>query len=84
MEFCSLTYGVKFPMFAKVEVNGDAAHPLFTWLRGQAQAESGDAIEWNFTKFLIDLDGQVVGRYGSRTLPEDLAPTIEDLLPSPS
>jgi glutathione peroxidase len=79
--FCSLTYGVTFPMFAKVEVNGDGAHPLFGWLRSQASAASGEDIEWNFTKFLVDPDGHVVERYGSKALPEDLAGDIEDLLP---
>jgi glutathione peroxidase len=79
--FTSLTYGVTFPMFAKVEVNGKGAHPLFAWLRNQAPAESGDAIEWNFTKFLVAPDGRVVSRYGSDTQPEDLAAPIEDLLP---
>jgi glutathione peroxidase len=80
-QFCSLTYGVTFPMFAKVEVNGDAAHPLFSWLRRQAPAESGEAIEWNFTKFLVDSDGRVVGRYGPATEPEALILDLEPLLP---
>jgi len=72
---------VTFPMFAKIEVNGAGAHPLYGWLRGQAPAESGEAIEWNFTKFLVDPDGQVVARYGPRTPPEDLVETIQSLLP---
>ncbi len=82
-EFCSLTYGVEFPMFAKVEVNGEDAHPLFSWLRSQASADSGEAIEWNFTKFLVDPAGQVVQRSGPSTEPADLTSTIESLLPVP-
>ena len=82
--FCSLTYGVTFPMFAKVEVNGDGAHPLFAWLRSQAPAPSGDAIEWNFTKFLVDPDGHVVKRYGPQVPPQDLVTDIDELLPSSS
>jgi glutathione peroxidase len=80
--FCSLTYQVTFPMFAKVSVNGDDAHPLFGWLCGEAPATSGAAIEWNFTKFLVGPDGQVVRRYGPETEPADIAPDIDELLAS--
>jgi len=77
--FCTQTYGVAFPMFAKVDVNGSAAHPLFEWLR----AESGGAdIEWNFEKFLVDAEGRLVRRYGVRTEPADLVDDIEPLLPA--
>jgi glutathione peroxidase len=81
-EFCSLNYGVTFPMFAKVDVNGDDAHPLFTWLRGQRSGFLGDRIKWNFTKFLVDSEGRAVGRYGSTTEPAALADDIEKLLDS--
>ncbi len=80
--FCSLTYAVKFTMFAKVEVNGDDAHPLFAWLRAETPGPDGDAVEWNFTKFLVDTHGRAVRRYGTRIQPDDLAPEIEGLLPA--
>lgn len=67
-DFCQRNYGVSFPMFAKIDVNGKAAHPLYQWLRSQAGGLLGDAIKWNFTKFLVDRDGRVVRRY---------APTVE-------
>ena len=60
--FCSLTYDVTFPMFAKVDVNGPDAHPLFAWLRDQKSGVLGGRIKWNFTKFLIGRDGSVVAR----------------------
>jgi glutathione peroxidase len=80
--FCSLNYGVTFPMFAKVDVNGDDAHPLFTWLRRQQSGFFGGRIKWNFTKFLVDGEGRAVERYGSMTEPAALAPDIEKLLGS--
>jgi glutathione peroxidase len=76
-EFCQLTYGVKFPMFAKVDVNGSDAHPLYRWLRTQKGGVLGDRIKWNFTKFLIDGDGNVVKRYASTTKPEKITADIE-------
>jgi glutathione peroxidase len=76
-EFCQLTYGVKFPMFAKVDVNGSDAHPLYQWLRTQKGGVLGDRIKWNFTKFLIDGDGNVVKRYASTTKPEKITADIE-------
>jgi glutathione peroxidase len=79
--FCSLTYNVSFPMFARVEVNGAGAHPLFAWLRDETSGVRSGAIKWNFTKFLVDTEGKVVRRHGSRKTPEDLAGDIEDLLP---
>ncbi|MCC7059846.1 MAG: glutathione peroxidase [Burkholderiaceae bacterium] len=80
-QFCETQYGVSFPMFAKVEVNGEAAHPLFKFLRKEAPGLLGsEAIKWNFTKFLVDRDGRVVERYAPTTVPADLAPAIEALL----
>jgi len=79
-EFCSLTYGVSFPMFAKVEVNGKDAHPLYKWLRAQKSGLAGDRIKWNFTKFLVDRDGNPIKRYGSATKPEKLTADIEAAL----
>ncbi|MGI8702743.1 MAG: glutathione peroxidase [Nocardioidaceae bacterium] len=78
--FCATTYDVTFPMFAKVEVNGPGAHPLFGWLQREEPGESAGPIEWNFTKFLVDGDGNVVRRYGPRTEPVELSGEIEQLL----
>ena len=71
--FCSTSYDVTFPMFAKVEVNGDNAHPLYQWLKKEAKGLLGsEAIKWNFTKFLIDADGNVVKRYAPTDKPEKI------------
>ena len=79
--FCSLTYDVTFPMFAKIEVNGPKAHPLYVHLTSQKRGLLGSkGIKWNFTKFLIDREGRVVGRYGPTTKPEAIASAIEALL----
>ncbi|WP_294335920.1 glutathione peroxidase [uncultured Sphingomonas sp.] len=79
--FCSLTYDVTFPVFAKVDVNGDGAAPLFRHLKREAPGLLGsESIKWNFTKFLIDRDGTVVDRYAPTTKPEDIAKDIERLL----
>ncbi len=79
--FCQANYGVSFPMFAKIEVNGDNAHPLYVYLKRSAAGVLGtEAIKWNFTKFLIDRDGKVVGRHAPATEPERLAGKIEALL----
>ena len=75
--FCQTNYGVTFPMFAKVDVNGSDAHPLYQWLRTQKGGVLGDRIKWNFTKFLIDGDGNVVKRYASTTKPEKITADIE-------
>ncbi len=80
-KFCETRYGVSFPMFAKVEVNGDTAHPLFEWLRKEAPGLLGSqAIKWNFTKFLVEREGRAVARFAPTTAPADLAPAIEKLL----
>ena len=75
--FCSLTYDVTFPMFAKVEVNGAGAHPLWQWLKQQKGGLLGiGAIKWNFTKFLVGRDGRVLARYAPTDKPESLAADI--------
>ena len=79
--FCETNYGVSFPLFSKVDVNGDAAHPLFVKLKEEAPGLLGSkGIKWNFTKFLIDGQGQVVKRYAPSTSPADLTADIEALL----
>ena len=79
--FCSLTYDVDFPMFAKVEVNGGGAHPLWKWLKDEKGGLLGiDAIKWNFTKFLVGRDGKVIKRYPPTDKPESLAKDIEAAL----
>jgi glutathione peroxidase len=79
-DFCQLNYGVDFPMFAKVDVNGKDAHPLYGWLRTEKGGVLGDAIKWNFTKFLLNRDGKVVKRYPPTTPPEDIEDDIRKLL----
>ena len=80
-EFCSLTYDVTFPMFAKVDVNGDGTHPVFAFLKQGAPGILGtEGIKWNFTKFLVDREGKVLARYASALKPEDMADDIERLL----
>jgi len=80
-QFCELNYGVTFPLFAKVDVNGPAAHPLFDWLTDEARGLLGSkAIKWNLTKFLIDRDGRVVERFAPTTTPAAIRPRIEALL----
>jgi glutathione peroxidase len=80
-EFCSLTYGVSFPMFAKIDVNGENAHPLYQFLKKARTGILGtEAIKWNFTKFLVDRHGQVVERYAPTDKPESLESAIEALL----
>ena len=80
-QFCSLRYDVSFPMFAKVEVNGDGAHPLWKWLKREKGGILGiDAIKWNFTKFLVGRDGQVIRRYAPKDAPESIAGDIEAAL----
>ena len=80
-QFCQVNFGVTFPMFAKIEVNGENTHPLYAYLKHEAAGLLGtEAIKWNFTKFLVDRHGQVVERYAPATKPEDLAEAIETLL----
>ena len=79
--FCSLTYDVSFPMFAKVDVNGPKAHPLFQWLKAEKSGLLGlEGIKWNFTKFLVGKDGQVIRRYAPTDKPADLAKDVEAAL----
>lgn len=80
-QFCSLTYDVSFPMFAKIEVNGANAHPLYRHLKGEKKGVLGTAaIKWNFTKFLVDRDGQVLKRYAPNDTPEAIGKDIAALL----
>lgn len=81
-DFCELNFGVTFPLYSKIDVNGSDAHPLFTWMRGEKKGKLGSKVLWNFTKFLVDGDGKVVKRYGSTTKPEDISADIEKLLPA--
>ena len=79
--FCETHYGVSFPLFAKIDVNGEHAHPLFRYLKKAAPGLLGsEAIKWNFTKFLINRDGEVVKRYAPTLAPEAIAKDIEALL----
>jgi glutathione peroxidase len=79
--FCSLTYGVTFPMFAKIDVNGPKAHPLYEYLKHEKKGLLGsEGIKWNFTKFLVGRDGEVVERFAPTTKPEDISGAIEKLL----
>jgi len=80
-QFCQVNYGVSFPMFAKIDVNGAQAHPLYKFLTHEKRGVLGTSnIKWNFTKFLIDRAGNVVTRYGSLTKPEQIKSAIEKLL----
>jgi glutathione peroxidase len=79
-QFCASNYAVSFPMFDKIDVNGDKAHPLYQYLRREKSGLFGSSIKWNFTKFLIDRSGKVVGRYAPTTSPESLTKDIEVLL----
>ena len=80
-EFCKLNFGVTFPLMAKVDVNGDQASPLFDWMKGEAPGLMGSkSIKWNFTKFLINREGEVVKRYAPQDTPERIAKDIEGLL----
>lgn len=79
--FCEKNYGVDFPMFSKIDVNGDNTHPLYKFLKESAPGVLGtEMIKWNFTKFLINRDGTVAQRYAPQTKPEDIAADIEKLL----
>jgi glutathione peroxidase len=79
--FCEMNYGVSFPMMAKVEVNGKTATPLYQWLKGEKPGLLGiEAIKWNFTKFLVGRDGQVIKRYAPQDAPEKISGDIEAAL----
>ena len=79
--FCRVNFGVTFPMFAKIKVNGEQTHPLYRYLKSQQTGFLGtEAIKWNFTKFLVDKEGKVVERFGSSTKPKSLEEVIEKLL----
>ena len=78
--FCSLHYQTTFPRFAKIKVNGKEADPLYVWLKDQKSGPLGKRIEWNFAKFLISRDGQVLERFSSKTDPQTLQESIENLL----
>ena len=78
--FCEMNYGVEFPMFNKIDVNGDEAHPLFVYLKDELSGTLGDKVKWNFTKFLIDRNGKPVKRYASTTKPEKIEKDIVKLL----
>jgi len=75
--FCKLNYGVTFPIFSKVEVNGSGTHPLYKFLKNEKSGLLGDAIKWNFTKFLVDKRGTVVERFAPQTTPERISAEIE-------
>jgi glutathione peroxidase len=76
--FCSTSYDVTFPMFAKIEVNGDSAHPLYKWMKKEQKGLLGtEAIKWNFTKFLIDAEGNVVKRYAPNDTPEKIGKDLQ-------
>jgi glutathione peroxidase len=79
-EFCSTKYDVTFPMFAKIDVNGSQAHPLFNHLKNAKSGLLGPSIKWNFTKFLVDRSGRATGRYAPTATPEGMRKDIEALL----
>ena len=79
-QFCQINYGVTFPITAKIDVNGENAHPLFTFLKKQKKGILSDNIKWNFTKFLINREGQVVERYAPTTVPSKIEEDIKKLL----
>ena len=79
-EFCRLNYGVSFPMMAKVDVNGDNESPVYTYLKSQQKGVLASKIKWNFTKFLVGRDGQVIDRYAPTTEPAKLSKDIEKAL----
>lgn len=79
-KFCTLNYGVTFPMFAKIDVNGDKADPIYKYLKNVLPGTFGNDIKWNFTKFLLDRHGKPIKRYGSSTKPEEIQQDIENLV----
>jgi glutathione peroxidase len=83
-QFCSTTYDVTFPIFAKINVNGPHAHPLYRYLKSRRHGLFGSRIKWNFTKFLVDGDGQVRDRYAPMTKPERIAGDLQELFNFPN
>ncbi len=81
-EFCEVNYGVSFPIFSKIEVNGKAAHPLFKFLKSQKGGLFGSKIKWNFTKFVIDKEGKPLKRFSPFTPPEKMESFIKKILPN--
>lgn len=80
-QFCNLTFNIKFPLFDKIDVNGENAHPLFTFLKAQAPGILGSkSVKWNFTKFLVNKEGRVMKRFAPTTKPENIKADIENLL----
>ena len=79
-EFCQLNYGVTFPMFQKIKVNGKEAHPLYQFLKKEAKGALSGTIKWNFTKFLIDREGNVIERFAPKTEPKEMEEEIQKLL----
>ena len=80
-QFCDLNFNIKFPLFSKIEVNGENTHPLFSYLKEQAPGLLGSkAVKWNFTKFLVNKEGEVITRFAPTTKPEELIGDIEKLL----
>jgi glutathione peroxidase len=79
-EFCSINYGVNFPLSTKVDVNGSKTHPVFKFLKKNAGGMLGSAVKWNFTKFLVSPDGTTVQRFSPTTKPQDLKPEVLKLL----
>jgi len=80
LNFCQVNYGVTFPMFEKIEVNGDNTHPLYQYLKDETKSILGKDIKWNFTKFLVDRDGRVIKRYAPSVAPLSLKKDINKLL----
>ena len=78
--FCERNFGVEFPLFSKIEVNGSSAHPLYEWLKSEKSGVLGGRIKWNFTKFLVGRDGHVIDRFGPNRKPEDLREAVEAAL----
>jgi glutathione peroxidase len=78
--FCEVNYGVSFPLFSKIEVNGPNTHPVYKFLKGEKGGLLTDNIKWNFTKFLVDKEGTVIDRYAPQTVPARIAGDIEKLL----
>ena len=78
--FCERNFGVEFPLFSKIDVNGGNAHPLYGWLKSEKSGILGGRIKWNFTKFLVGRDGKVIDRFGPNRKPEDLREAVEAAL----